>query len=199
MSRQTQLHLASLEPTIAIDSMQSLTKFPRLHPQLYLKPINSMQLKPEYEFAAFENVYSMSGIPEQNFGGYKSDDNDNDDSNHNNDRDDYASHFDDMRNYLGSDEKANSLKRGPDEDPLEFITKRAKSDYGSFQHGPMGQFQQGMMGMEGNLFVSVCHLSFLFKMYQVLALTPHRMQTCPHRAQICTVPVLLSAKWTLAR
>lgn len=109
-----------------------------------------MQLKPEYEVAAFENVFSMSGMPDHHH--Y--------DNNTNNGNEEET--FEGMRSYL-QEEKTGSLKRGSEDDGLESNTsKRAKtaSDYAGFQQQGMAQFPQGMgmgMGMDGNnLFVSSC-------------------------------------------
>ena len=118
---------------------------------------DNMQLKPEYE-SAFENVFSMSGMPDQNFGF--------NDNSHQHSSDDDAAGFEGMRAYLGGEEKSNSLKRAPEDSPLE-TGKRAKTaaDFANFPQGSMSQFSQGMgmgMGAEGNLFVSLllCWASF---------------------------------------
>lgn len=108
-----------------------------------------MQLRPEYECAAFDNVFSMSGMPEQNFGYH---DNSNNDVNSN---ESYGNNFDEMRNY--QEEKTSAPKRGSEDDNVP-SNKRAKSSLGfeGFQQGGMAQHQQGM-GMEGNLFNTALH------------------------------------------
>ena len=123
---------------------------------------DNMQLKPEYE-SAFENVFSMSGMPEQHFGF-----NDSNQQNSINTSDDDAAAFEGMRAYLGCEEKSNSLKRGPDDNPDSGKRSKSSGDFGGFQQGGMSQFSQGMgmglgmnmnmgmgMGAEGNIFVSL--------------------------------------------
>lgn len=104
-----------------------------------------MQLRPEFvDNIAFENVYSMSGMPDQNIG-------------YVNANSDHHHHEADGSYLVGYDDKANSHKRMPEDEHDTSSNKRAKSipnnDFtAGFQQGGSSQFSNGM---EGNLFVSL--------------------------------------------